>query len=143
MKSEKSIVITWTSIVQLFTCMVSAQTNQMMMNEPLKRSKLGIASLVIAIGTFVIASASVVIAIMLADKKSHGVGARISDGLFYAFLIGAPAAHLVGLILGIAALFQKRKGKLFAVFGIILNILFPAGAILILFALLSAASGFR
>jgi hypothetical protein len=114
-----------------------------MINEPLKRSRLSIASFVIAIGTFVVASAAVVMAIMLADKRSHGIGSRISDGLFSAFLFAAPAAHLVGLILGVTALFQKRRGKVFAVFGIILNILFPATAILILYVLLSAAAGFR
>jgi hypothetical protein len=114
-----------------------------MMKEPLQRSKLGIASFVIAIGTFLVATALVIIAFRLSDKKTHGVNDTISEYLFMIFLIGAPAAHLVGLILGSVAIFQKRSGKAFAVFGIILNILFPAGAVFIIYVILSAVAGVR
>jgi hypothetical protein len=114
-----------------------------MMNEPLKRSKLGVASFVIAIGTFVVASAIVVIAFMLSGKKSGSVSNSVSEYAFYVFLFGAPISHFVGLILGIVALFQKRSGKAFAVFGILLNILFPAGAALIIIGLLSITVGVR
>src|SRR5215213_5746845 len=101
-----------------------------MMNEPLQRSKFGIASLLIAVGTFVMASFVVIIAVMLSGRHASSANKTISDSLFYVFLFGAPATHFVGLILGIIALFQKRRGKGFAVFGIILNILFPASAVL-------------
>jgi len=111
-----------------------------MMNQPLKRSKLGIASLLIAIGIFLVASVAVVIAFMISEKHLNGVGNKIGEYIFYGFIFGAPAAHFVGLILGIAALFQSRSGKGFAVFGIILNILFPASAVLAILGLISIIS---
>jgi hypothetical protein len=112
-----------------------------MVNEPLRRSTLGIASFVIAIGTFVLAGLTVALAITDIDKSARGLSSEISNFFYIGFFIGAPAAHLVGLILGIVALFQKRRGKTFAVFGIILNILFPASAVLIIIGLLSIAPG--
>ena len=114
-----------------------------MMNEPLKRSKLGVASFLIAIGTFVLASVAIVIAFLLLQKRTHDVGSKVGEYLFYAFFFGAPTAHFVGLVLGIAALFQNRRGKAFAVFGIVLNILFPASAVLAILGLVSLAPGPR
>jgi hypothetical protein len=114
-----------------------------MMNQPLPRSTLGIASFVIAIGTFVLAALLVGLAIAVIDKSSRGIRSDIDNLLYFGFFIGAPAAHFVGLVLGIIALFQKRRGKTFAVFGIILNILFPAGAVLIIVGLLSMMPGVR
>lgn len=108
-----------------------------MMNEPLPRSKLGIASLLIAVGTFVVASVAVVIAFMISGKNSSSTGNKIGEFIFYGFIFGAPASHFVGLILGIVALFQNRRGKGFAVVGIILNILFPASAVLAILGLIS------
>lgn len=114
-----------------------------MMNEPLPRSKLGIASLLIAVGTFVLASFVVIAAFMFSGRHASDSNKAISDSLFGIFLIAPPAMHLVGLILGIVALFQKRRGKGFAVVGIILNILFPASAVLLIIGLLSIAPGPR
>jgi hypothetical protein len=123
--------------------MDTCEEKNFMMNEPLKRSKLGIASLLIAVGTFVLASFVVIVALMLSDRHGSDTSKAISDSLFNLFLIAPPAMHFVGLILGIIALFQKRRGKVFAVFGIILNILFPAGAVLLILGLLSIAPGPR
>jgi hypothetical protein len=112
-------------------------------NQQIPRSKLGIASFVIAIGTFVLASLAVVLAVALLDHSSRGMSGTLDDIFTYGLLIGAPAAHCIGLILGVVALFQKRRGKAFAVMGIILNILFPAGALLVIIGLLSIAPGVR
>lgn len=113
------------------------------MNEPLPLSNLGIASFAIAIGTFVLAALIFVLALTVLADSGRGRSSEISNFLYAAFFIGAPAAHFVGLVLGIVALFQKRRGKTYAVFGIILNILFPASAVLIIVGLLSIAPGVR
>lgn len=114
-----------------------------MMNVPAKRSKLGVASFIISIGTFSTVIILLIIALMVSDKHSHGADEKFGGFALSVFIFAAPVAHLVGLILGIIALFQKRYGKFFAVLGIILNILFPALGVLIVFVLLSALSGFR
>ena len=114
-----------------------------MTNEPVKRSNLGIASFLISISTFAVVVVLLIIALAISDKRNHSLSDKFSEFAFYTFIFGAPVSHLIGLILGIVALFQKRYAKGFAVFGIILNILFPALGVLIIFVLLSAASGFR
>jgi len=114
-----------------------------MMNEPLKRSQLGIASFLISIGTFISVVCLIVIALMVSDKKSHGLSELFGQFAFYSFIIGAPLAHLIGLVLGIVALFQKRRGIVFAILGVILNLFFPALGVLIIFVLLSAVAYVR
>lgn len=114
-----------------------------MMNAPLKRSQLGIASFLISIGTFISIDILMVIALMVSGKKSHGVSEIFGQFAFYCFFIGVPLAHLIGLILGIIALFQKRSAKGFAIFGVILNLFFPALGVLIIFILLSAVAYVR
>jgi uncharacterized membrane protein len=114
-----------------------------MMNQPMQRSKLAIASFVISIGTFVAACLLVVIFFMFSGKKASDLSNSIGGFAFYTFLFGAPAMHLAGLILGIVALFQKRGGKAFAVLGIVLNLFFPALGGSLIYLMLSALGGYH
>jgi hypothetical protein len=114
-----------------------------MTNEPLKRSDLGIASFLISIGTFISVICLLVFAVIVSNEKIPGFSKHFGNFAFYSFIFGAPLAHLVGLIMGIIALFQKRRGKGFAVSGIILNLFFPALGVFIIYIMLSALSGFR
>jgi len=59
-------------------------------------------------------------------------------------IIGGPIIHFVGLVLGIAGVFQKERKRLFAVLGIVLNglLVISAGIICILaLSLVVAALG--
>src|ERR1044071_124647 len=111
----------------------AARGTNFMMDEPLKRSDLGIASFLISIGTFISVVILLIIALSVSDKRSHGLSEQFGQFAFYSFIFGAPLAHLIGLTLGIVALFQKRRKKVLAVFGVILNLLFPAFGVLIIF----------
>ena len=105
-------------------------------------SRLGIASLLTAISTFLVVT-FVTIVLMSFGSKRSSLNEPLSTVWGILFFIVAPIAHGVGLILGIIALFQKERKKVTAIFGILLNIGFAALGFLIIFLLLSAVAGFR
>jgi hypothetical protein len=100
-----------------------------MMNQqvqPVKvQSKLGLASFLIAIVTFIFVIALFIMAMSFDSRRSQ-VGESLTNFWLVSFFILAPLAHLVGTILGVIVLFQKQRKKVFAVLGIILNIAFVA-----------------
>lgn len=105
-------------------------------------SRLGIASLLTAILTFLIVTFLTIMAMIFGSKRSS-LNEPLSTVWGILFFIVAPIAHGVGLILGIIALFQKGRKKVTAVFGILLNAGFVALGFLFVILLLSAVAGFR
>jgi hypothetical protein len=93
--------------------------------DEIEHSKLGVASVLIGIGIFI--SAAIV---MLFNVKMEGDGEITkfeSNFMFisvYYVFIFAPAAHLVGLILGIGGCLQNKRRKVLAIAGIITNLFF-------------------
>jgi len=79
-----------------------------MINEPVKRSRLGLASFLVAIGTFALVVVMLLITFILTNKRGHGFGEEFAGATFFTFVFVAPVAHLVGLVMGIVALFQKK-----------------------------------
>ena len=103
------------------------------------QSKLGLASFFIAIGTFIFVII-LFIAAMSVDHKRSQIGEFVTNFWLVCFFIIAPLAHLVGIILGLVVLFQKHRKKVFAVFGIILNIGFVVLGLAVVWLLLSVGS---
>ena len=86
---------------------------------PRTTSKLGRASLTIAIGIFSLVVLSVVALIVLLEvgSKSDNVGVGIA---LVAWIL-APGGHFIGLVLGIIDVCRKRSKKMVPVLGIIAN----------------------
>lgn len=100
-----------------------------------KTSKLGKASLLIAIGVFLcVAASGVLLIVMLQTAGSNKAGLAISViGWFL-----APGAHLVGLVLGIVDVCRANSRKLVPARGIVANALL-GGIGLAIWAALGAA----
>lgn len=117
-----------------------------MMNQqfqPVKvQSKLGLASFLIAIGTFTFVIV-LFIMVMAFDNHRSQVGESLTNFWLVSFFILAPLAHLVGTILGIIVLFQKQRKKVFAILGIILNIAFVALGLSVVLLLLRVGIAWR
>ena len=87
-------------------------------------TRLGVASFVIGTSTFSVAA--LWFALVMAVPPDGVSRSRNDFVVFYlAFLfLVAPAAHLVGEVLGFVALFMKNRRKLFAVLGLLVNLPF-------------------
>lgn len=95
-----------------------------------KHSKLGIASCLIAIGMFclmtVLTGASYFVGSITDDHQQIGAVWIIAGTS--ALLLPIPV-HLVGLLLGVIALFLPNRRKLFPILGTILNLVFAIGSV--------------
>ena len=79
-----------------------------------RTSKLGIASLAVAVGIFLLVLGSVILMFILSGNRS-------ADSVILISLVGwvlAPAGHLLGLLLGVIDLFRKRSKKLVPALGV-------------------------
>ncbi len=117
-----------------------------MMNQPFQpiktQSTLGLTSFFISIGTFIFITILLIVLAMIDNRKSQA-GELAGSFFLISFFIVAPLAHLVGAVLGIVALFQQNRKKVFAVLGIIFNIGFVSLGVLLALLLLKAATAFR
>ncbi len=111
--------------------------------QPVKmQSSLGLASFFISLGTFIFIIILLIVFATIDNGKSK-IGDLAGSLFLICFFIIAPLAHLVGTVLGIIALFQKNRKKVFAVLGIIFNIGFVALGAFLALLLLKAASAVR
>lgn len=88
-------------------------------------SRLGIASSVIAVLT-------TVVVVVLFGTLAQALDAEVSPLLPLGFL-GCVLLYLVGLALGVVGAFQRRRKRLFAVIGTILNGLFAFVVVALIF----------
>lgn len=89
-----------------------------------RHSGLGIASFVIALGGGVGEFALVVItAVLMAHRPGRVNPPAVTVILLGLGILGGIALHFVGVGLGIAALFQRDRTKIFAILGLIFNAL--------------------
>jgi phage-related protein len=113
------------------------------MNESTKpHSKLGIASCVIGLITFLIFLLAMVF--WLIPFWCSGCSQELKDqiilGSLTVMLLVPIPAHIVGLILGTVSLFFPNRKKLFPILGVVLNLIFAAlGAFPILLGMVLAA----
>lgn len=97
------------------------------MNESTKpHSKLGIASCVIGLITFLIIL--LVMAFWMSSFPCPGCSEELRGNLMLGsiavlFLVPIPV-HIVGLILGTVSLFSPNRKKLFPILGVVLNLIF-------------------
>ncbi len=127
---------------------------------PQGHSKLGIASLILSLGTVVLfCLVTVVLVAMIGDQLStfqgqdpEAISEQLQSGelnevmvpliLFAVCLFGSPLIALVALGLGIAGLFQKDKQKVFPIIGTILSGLLLCGSGgFVLLSLMSSLGG--
>ena len=89
-------------------------------NEVLKHSRLGVASFVISLVTFVVEVIVIVLAgvLEIEGQMSETSSAVVIVGML--IMLGM-FANLVGVGLGIAAVVQKKAKKLFGILGLIFN----------------------
>ena len=89
---------------------------------PLKHSRMGIASFIISLAQGFVTLVLIVIAGIMASMgpSVENEAAFMILGLF--FIIGI-LGHIVGIVLGIAGAAQKSRKKVFAVLGLVFNIL--------------------
>ncbi|MBN2182243.1 MAG: hypothetical protein JW715_10040 [Sedimentisphaerales bacterium] len=95
-----------------------AQKHQM----PRKHSRMGIASFIIALGQGFVTMIFIILAIILASTEHQNDNTTVF--LFFGmFLMVGILSHLVGVGLGIAGTIQKSRRKIFAIIGLVLNVL--------------------
>lgn len=111
-----------------------------------EHSKLGIASLILSLGTILLfCLVTIVMVVMVGDKAStfegqdaNEIAEQLQSGemndimvpviLFAACAFGSPVMAMVALGLGIAGLFQKDKQKVFPILGTVLSSLLLCGS---------------
>jgi hypothetical protein len=117
-----------------------------MMNQPYQpiktQSNLGVASFFISLATFLLIMMLLIVVAMIDNRKSQ-MGDLAGTFFVICFFIIAPLSHLVGTTLGIIALFQKNRKKVFAILGIIFIIGFVSLGGFLVLLLLKAATAFR
>jgi hypothetical protein len=107
-----------------------------------RHSRLGIASVVIAIVVPVLIICLIIIGAIL-DRPASSLGKYIVES---GFAVGffAPLLHLTGLVLGVAGWVSKRTKNLFAIIGTALNsILLFIGFLLIVLIISNLSFGFH
>lgn len=90
-----------------------------------RHSRLGIASFLIGVGSFIYSVVLVLTSVWIVnsrDSSEHEYQFSIFTA-YYVFFV-APATHLVGLILGICGCLQNKRKKILATIGIAINLLF-------------------
>ena len=98
-----------------------------------KHSGLGISSFIIGIATAILIFAEIVIAGMMEASTVGGIDEESPQAVILGLALFATMGMcLVGAGLGIAALFQKNRKKVFAILGIIFSISPFAIAILLM-----------
>jgi hypothetical protein len=86
---------------------------------PLPHSGLGIASFVIALCGALLMVLVIVVAGILGSTRPGAFKADSSAAMILGFaIIGLCLAMLVGIVLGVVALFQAERAKLFAILGL-------------------------
>jgi hypothetical protein len=124
---------------------IFARTSADLARPPRKTSKLGKASLVIAIAIFFLVAGSIVVMILFAERLTPSAGSIVI--LTVVGWLLAPAGHLVGLVLGVVDLFRPRSKKLVPALGVAGNaILSGVGVTALIFLvnlLLRSAGGFH
>ena len=107
------------------------------------RRRLGIVSLLCALGGLAAAFASLLLFANMPAAAPDAVKTAITVLFMIVFFAAAPLTHLIGLVLGVVALFRRGDSRVAAGFGVFLNaILLPAGVIFVL-AWLNALAAFR
>jgi hypothetical protein len=107
-------------------------------------SKLGIASLALAVGFPFLLLVLLVISMILDGRVDYHYVKKLDLFLGLLAIIGGPIVHFTALVLGIVGAFQKRNKKLFPILGIVFNgVLLLAAAIISIFflSLIFAALG--
>jgi hypothetical protein len=93
-------------------------------DQPLKHSRLGIASFCLALVGGVIEFALLVVVAILDASDQGGMDEDSPQAILLgAGLIGGGILCLLGLALGIAGLCEGRRKKVFAVLGVVMNVL--------------------
>jgi hypothetical protein len=100
---------------------------------PQRHSGLGIASLVIAIVSFI--SAVLLLVVAYAVATSGDVDANETSPVNYVlggWIFGTGVLSLTGIVFGIGGLLQKERRKKLAAVGLVLNVVLPIGLMFIL-----------
>jgi hypothetical protein len=101
-----------------------------------RASKLGVTSFLMAIGFPLVLLLLFAISLALEGRIDHEKVSKFDWFTICCLIIGGPIIHFVGLVLGIAGVFQKERKRLFAVLGIVLNgLLVISAAIICILAL--------
>lgn len=103
-----------------------------------KHSRLGIASVVIALALPALLILFLVMGLLLGSKKGS-VGNVIGLG-FIVIALSAPLLHFVGFILGLIGWISKRTKNLYPVIGTVLNALLGISGILIIYLFIANMS---
>jgi hypothetical protein len=107
--------------------------------DPKGRWSFGKLSVQIAIGIFVLTWVLfIAVTIFLHNMPKKSPLADAASGIFVAELVAAPFAHLVGLVLGVIALFRAGDRRGLALLGILLNVIVVGIGVLMVYM---AASG--
>lgn len=107
-------------------------------------SRLGVASFILAVGfPWLVTLMFIVLNSLSKSKDSSSFYSFYSGAVVITWLVIAPIGHIVGVVLGSVGLFQKQRKRLFAVLGVILNLLIVTAGFLLALLLLKAASAFR
>ncbi len=111
-----------------------------------QHSKLGIASLIISLGTFLLYCLVIIAVVAVVGNKvstfqnqdPNEIARQMQSGemndilipmvLFVACFFASPVLSIVGLGLGIGGLFQKDKQKVFSILGTVLSSLLLCGS---------------
>src|SRR5262245_123555 len=108
-KSSTPIIMSWAGPTAS-PFMIGTSEDTAMMNQPLPpaktHSKLGIASFVIALATFVLVTTVTIYMGLLSGSRTK-LQETVLAGWVVIFFIVAPLAHLVGIALAIIAFFRK------------------------------------
>ena len=101
------------------------------MAEPLRHSTLGIVSFVIAAVTIVVDVVLVAVAVAMVIP-SRGRGAMPpAFPVVVVLLMGTLLSNLAGAALGLAAVLQQHRKRILGALGLALNILLPAGVVVL------------
>jgi hypothetical protein len=88
-----------------------------------RRWSFGKLSVQIAVWTFILSWALIIAAkIFVHESPKQSPLADVVSGVVVIELIAAPFAHLVGLVLGVMALFRAGDRRVLAIIGILLNV---------------------
>jgi hypothetical protein len=105
-------------------------------NQRRKFSKLGVTSLLMALGFPLFLLVLFAISLAMEGRVDHEKVSKFDWFTICCLIIGGPIVHFVALVLGIAGAFQKQRKRLFAVLGIVLNgLLVITAAIICILAL--------